>query len=90
MWLERYKGREDKPHSLNWVRQAKILGVYFRNDLSACQIEEDLTSKIKKLRRTIAQWSRRNLRIYGKIVIAKTFLTSQFLNIVQSIGLPEM
>ena len=92
MWLGRYKGREDRPHSLKWVRQAKILGVYFRNDLSACQIEENWTSKTEKLKKnkkTIAQWSRRNLSIYGKIVIAKTFLISQFIYIMQSIGLPN-
>ena len=81
MWLGRYKGREDRPHSLKWVHQAKILGVYFRNDLSACQIEENWTSKTEKLKRTIAQWSRRNLSIYGKKVIAKPFLISQFIYI---------
>ena len=89
MWLGRYKGREDKPHSLKWVRQAKIFGVYFRDDLNACQIEENWASKIEKLKRTVAQWSRRNLSIYGKIVIAKTFLISQFIYIMQSIGLPD-
>ena len=46
MWLGRHKGREDKTHNLQWVRQTKIIGVYFRSDQSACQIEENWNSKI--------------------------------------------
>ena len=34
-------------------------------------------------------WSRRNLSIYGKILIAKTFIISQFIYTMQSIGIPE-
>ena len=63
--------------------------MYFRSDQSACQIEENWNSKIEKAKRTIAQWSRRNLSIYGKILIAKTFLISQFIYIMRSVGIPD-
>ena len=41
------------------------------------------------MKRIINQWSRRNLSIYGKILIAKTHIISQFIYVMQSIGLPE-
>ena len=41
------------------------------------------------MKRIIKQWSRRNLSIYGKILIAKTYIISQFIYTLQSIGLPE-
>ena len=89
MWLGRHKGREDKTHNLQWDRQTKILGVYFRSYEGACQIEQNLNSKIETMKRTIAQWSGRNLSIYGKILIAKTFLISQFIYIMRSVGIPD-
>ena len=39
--------------------------------------------------RIIKQWSRRNLSIYGKVLIAKTLIISHFIYIMQSVGLPE-
>ena len=46
-------------------------------------------TKVSNMKRIIKQWSRRNLSIYGKILIAKTYITSQFIYTMQSIGLPE-
>lgn len=39
--------------------------------------------------RIIKQWSRRNLSIYGSVLIGKTLIVSQFIYIMQSVGLPE-
>ena len=52
-------------------------------------------TKVSNMKRIIKHWSRRNLSIYGKILIAKTYIISQFINnslqfyTMQSIGLPE-
>ena len=67
----------------------KILGVHFRSDMSAYNVEGNWTSKLDNIRRTIKQWTRRNLSIYGKILISKTFLLSQLIHIMQSVGIPE-
>ena len=72
-----------------WVRRTKMLGIYFRNDKSASEIEDNWLTKVSNMKRTIKQWSRRNLGIYGKVLIAKTYIISQCIFTMQSIGLPE-
>ena len=89
MWLGQNKHRDDKPFNLKWVKQTKILGIIFKSDKPANEIEENWLGKIDNIKRIMQQWARRNLSIYGKILIAKTFLISQFIYIMQSIGLPE-
>ena len=37
----------------------------------------------------IRAWQRRNLSLYGKIIIAKTFILSQISYVIQSLALPE-
>ena len=69
--------------------ETKILGIIFKNNTSVHFIEENWTAKIENTIKMIKQWSRRNLIIYGNILIAKTFLISQFMYIMQSIGIPE-
>ena len=36
-----------------WVRQTKILGIYFRNDKSASKIEENWLTKVSNMKRII-------------------------------------
>lgn len=84
MWLGCDQNRRD----LKWVKKIKILGVHYRSNVSAQHID-NWTKKIENMKRVIKQWSRRNLRIYGKVVIAKTFIISQLIYIMQRTGLPE-
>ena len=67
----------------------KILGVFFKNNVSAQNIEDNWTGRLEKIKNLIKMWSRRYLSIHGKIVIVKSFLISQLVFIMQSIGLPE-
>ncbi|WP_293688688.1 reverse transcriptase domain-containing protein, partial [Thiolapillus sp.] len=89
MWLGQNSHKTETFYNIAWVRQTKILGIYFRNDKSASEIEENWLTKVSNMKRIIKQWSRRNLSIYGKILIAKTYIISQFIYTMQSIGLPE-
>ena len=57
--------------------------------LMSCQPHRVWTGRIEKLTRIIQLWSKRDLRIMGKIVIVKCFLMSQLIYIMQSVGLPE-
>ena len=41
------------------------------------------------MKRTIKLWAKRNLSIYGKVLVAKTFIISQFIYTMQSIGIPD-
>ena len=67
----------------------KILGIYFKNKQAASNIEENWIRRIDAMHKTIDTWSKRDLSILGKIVIIKSFTVSQFVFIMQSIGLPE-
>jgi len=69
----------------------QIVGVDFKSDTSA-QFNEDnwrQTTITENKNRIINQRSRRNLNIYVKVLIVKTFIISQFSYITQSVGLPE-
>jgi hypothetical protein len=71
------------------VDKIKVLGVYFERDKMAKYIEENWNSKIDRIYSLIKDWSKRDLSVHGKIVVVKTFLVSQLVYIMQSIGLPQ-
>ena len=89
MWLGTEKDNATKPCNLKWVRQIKILGIYFRSDVTAIEIDDNWKERLSNTQKTIQSWHRRNLSIYGKILITKTFLISPYIYIMQSIGLPD-
>jgi hypothetical protein len=57
--------------------------------VDGANIEDNWENKIKIMERLVKVWDRRDLSIMGKIQIAKTFLLSQFIYIMQSIGIPD-
>ena len=67
----------------------KILGIYFNAKIEASCIEENWDSKLKVMQSLIQRWQMRNISIYGKIIIAKTFLLSLWTNVLQCIALPD-
>jgi exonuclease III len=69
-------------------QKLKILGIYYSN-VDGANIEDNWENKIKVMERLVKVWDRRDLSIVGKIQIAKTFLLSQFIYIMQSIGIPD-
>ena len=89
MWLGSEKENNSKPSGLKWVKQIKILGIHFRSDVTASKIECNWTERLEMTKKTIKQWLGRNLSIYGKIIVTKTFLMSPYIYPMQSIGLPE-
>jgi len=70
------------------VKKVKILGVYFCEDLAACENSENWLGKIENIKRILGKWEYRNLSIMGKIHIVKTFGLSQIVHIMQSISIP--
>ena len=76
-------------HNLKWVKQIKTLGIHFNSRVQAQNIDVNWESKTDNMKRTMKLWSRRNLSIYGKILIAKTFIISKFIYTMQSIGIPD-
>ena len=89
MWLGQNAHKKETFYNIAWVRQTKILGIHFRNDKSASELEGNWLTTVSNMVRIIKQWSRRNLSIYEKILIAKTYIISQIIYTMQSVGLPE-
>ena len=77
MWLGQNAHKIETFYNTAWVRRTKMLGIYFTNDKSASEIEDNWLTKVSNMKRIIKQWSRRNLGIYGKVRIAKTYIISQ-------------
>ena len=70
------------------VNKIKILGIHFDTNRMAINIEENWVQRMERIKELIIQWSKRDLSIQGKMVVIKTFLISQFVYVMQSIGLP--
>ena len=73
---------------LNDDEVIKIAGVFFGAKLEASKIELNWKTKIEDMVKTINRWNRRNVSLYGKIIICKTFLLSKINYILQSLTLP--
>ena len=89
IWLGRDKNNAHQYHNLKWVKQIKILGIHFNSRVQAQNIDVNWESKVDNMKRTMKLWSRGNLSIYGKILLAKAFIISQFIYTMQSIGIPD-
>ena len=89
LWLGSRKGCGLKPVDFVWKDKIKILGVYFSNNKCASEIDENWIKRIDNCKRLIATWEKRNLSIMGKVCIAKTYLISQWVYIMQAILIPE-
>ena len=73
---------------IKMTEQVKIVGIVFRKDKGASEIQENWNSRILKIKQTIKNWMKRNLTVIGKIQVIKTFLLSQFVYVLQSLALP--
>ena len=84
-------GKHTDSHNLPYalVNKIKILGIYFKSDEMAKNIEDNWNNRIERIQTLIKEWSKRDLSIKGKIVVIKTFLISQLTFVMQSIGVPD-
>ena len=76
-------------HNIESVRKIKILGVTFATGKTANSLEENSAEIVDKIDRLILSWSKRDLTIKGKILVVKTFMLSQCIYVMQSIGIQE-
>ena len=54
------------------------------------EIENNWNSKLAGLQSIIKDWSKRDLSRQGKVIVVKTFLVSQLVYVMQSIGLTRL
>ena len=88
MWIGRNKHSNEKYFGLRWQQKIKIVGIYFSNAIPASLLEENWSGRIVKMQKIMAQWSKRNLSLTGKLCIIKTYLLSQMIYVMQSLSIP--
>ena len=74
---------------VKWVKEIKVLGIYFSNEKTASENEHNWISKIDKIKQLINQWEKRNLGIWGKLCVIKSLMLSQIVYAMQAICFPE-
>ena len=77
---------------VKWLKKGdkiKILGIFFSAEKEASLISDNWEGKIKEIKKSITRWCRRDLSLYGKIIVAKTFLLSKISYVIQSLSLPQ-
>ena len=86
MWVGCWKYRRKTYSDITWKlfpdNRINLLGVIFQNDRSASDIADNWESRIEKCEGIMKSWMGRNVSIYGKIVLTKSLLMSQFLYIM--------
>ena len=91
MWLGINKSNNPGGKGLTWLSEKdniKILGIYFNANKEASLIEQNWNIKIEEIRNVICNWTKRNCSIWGKSIVAKTFLLSKLNYVLQSLHLP--
>ena len=92
MGLGQNKGLIDEEVGITWKKHGesmRVLGVFFNASVEASLLEQNWKPKLVEMQKTINTWTRRNLTILGKCIIAKTFLLSKIAYIIQSLCLPD-
>ena len=74
---------------INVSKEVKILGVWFDNNVMARDNCKNWEGKIKSTQNILRSWNKRDLSTFGKVLILKTFALSNFIYLMQSIGMPK-
>jgi hypothetical protein len=82
------KVSSDNKFGISWKNTIKVLGVFFSYD-DEVATEKNFFEKIQEVKRIFQIWSTRNLTIYGRIILAKTFIISKFLYVTGALCIPE-
>ena len=68
MWLGRWRANGASPFGLKWVKNLRILGVYFSNGLLDVDTD-NWKPKLDKLKQVLGLWSKRDLSFLGRGMI---------------------
>lgn len=86
MCLGVWRSRVDEPLGLTWVKKMKVLGVWF----GVVPVEQDnWSSKLTKLEKSINLWKCRSLSFLGKCLIVNVIGLSKFYYLARVLLLPE-
>ena len=77
-------------HGIEMCEEIKLLGVYFSSEEITANINKNWEPRLIKTESILRNWTRRDLTIIGKVLVLKTFALSNFVHLMQSIGMPEI
>ena len=89
LWVGKSKYKTEGGEGIAWAKareNIKVLGVYFNSKLEASKIQQNWTEQINAIKLSA---QRRNLSLYGKVIIGKTFLLSKINYVIQALTLPK-
>ena len=74
---------------ISWQKgNFKMLGIWFSSNEDE-MIQLNLNDKIEGIKNTIAAWSNMHSTMFGKIIVLKTMVLSQILNVCSTVYIPE-
>ena len=73
-----------KEYKFKWKSSIKILGVQLWNNLNET-LSRNYTKKVATIKNIANIWTQRELTMYGKVLISKTFILSQFNYLLSSL-----
>ena len=89
LWLGQNKCRQKNCtlFGIRWPDQIRCLGIYIRYSTDK-NIQMNWNCKIDKVENILESWSKRELSLFGKIQIIKTFALSQFVLPASLVSVP--
>ena len=89
LWIGSNRDNKTKPLGILWPdHPLRILGIYVSYDEDACY-KCNFESRLNKAKQIINMWSMRNLTMYGRKQIIKTFIVSQFMYVCSVLATPK-
>ena len=74
---------------ISWQKGSfKLLGIWFSSNENK-MIELTLNDKLERIKNSIMAWSNIKLAMFGKIIVLKTMVLSQILNICSTVYMPD-
>ena len=88
MWIGAKRNSTENPFNLKWPSTPiKGLGIYLTYDETLFKIY-NYNYLVPAIAKIINIWKQRNLTVYGKVIVAKTFLISKINFVARIISLP--
>ena len=88
MWIGQNRLIEEKTFGIKWPETVKMLGVHIgTNELLTA--EKNFENKLKNMKTKFSIWKSRDLSLLGRILIVKTFGTSQLLYLSNVLHIPD-
>ena len=89
-WLGPIQQRWDfHEYGLQWTEgSVKYLGVHISTDLELV-VKKNWETKLQKIQRIVDNWKKRNLTLFGRVLIVKTLLISQVVHLIMYCSVPQ-